>query len=307
MFKKASKKKAKLRCAIFGPSGAGKTYTILRIAKGMGGKTAAIDTECGSMSKYASVFNFDVLELKDKTIQGYVEAINMAGEAGYNNLLIDSLSHAWQELLEKIDKLAKTKYRGNTWSAWSEGTPEQKLLINAILSYPGHVFATMRSKTEWTTEKTSNGKNAPVRVGLAPEQGKSIEYEFDMLLEMNTDHYCNVIKDRTGKFQDKIIEKPDESFGKELVAWLNEGEEPLPEKPLRTEADVIEDVTEVLTTDVREAAKLIERIGEIGNVYEAKNWREKHKEEVNKLMLDDKNRVVKAYKDKLTELEKENK
>ena len=35
MFQKASKKKAKLRLAIDGPAGAGKTYTALRMANGL--------------------------------------------------------------------------------------------------------------------------------------------------------------------------------------------------------------------------------------------------------------------------------
>lgn len=222
-FQKAVKSKAKLRLALFGPSGAGKTYTALRIATGMGGKIALIDTERGSASKYADRFSFDVLDLDQKDINTYCMAIKAAGGAGYDVLVIDSLSHAWQELLEEIDKLAKAKYRGNTWSAWSDGTPKQKQLVDVILNFPGHILATMRSKTEWTTTTDSNGKSKPERVGLAPEQGKGIEYEFDMLMELSTDHIANVIKDRTGKYQDKLINKPDEALGSELIAWLNDG------------------------------------------------------------------------------------
>jgi hypothetical protein len=60
-----------------------------------------------------------------------------------------------------------------------------------------------------------------VRVGLAPEQGKGIEYEFDLLLELSPDHVGHVIKDRTGKFQDVLLEKPGEDFGQALAAWLS--------------------------------------------------------------------------------------
>lgn len=223
-FKKATKAAAKLRAAFFGPSGAGKTYTGLRVATGLaaGGQIAVIDTERGSASKYADRFSFDVLELEDQTIDGYVAAIREAGQAGYAVLVIDSLSHGWQTLLEEVEKLAKAKYRGNTWSAWSEGTPHQRRLVQAILNYPGHVIATMRSKTEWTTVD-NNGKKTPQRVGLAPEQGKGVEYEFDLLVEISTEHIANVIKDRTGKFQDKLLDKPGEEFGKQLAAWLSEG------------------------------------------------------------------------------------
>lgn len=222
-FKRATKAAAKLRAAIFGPSGAGKTFTSLRVATGLGGRIAVIDTERGSASKYSDRFTFDVLELEDQSIQGYVDAIQLAADAGYEVLVIDSLSHGWQTLLEEVEKLAKAKYRGNTWSAWSEGTPIQRKLVKAILSFPGHVLATMRSKTEWTTVDDGRGKKSPQRVGLAPEQGKGVEYEFDLLVEISTEHIANVIKDRTGKFQDKLIEKPDERFGRELAAWLADG------------------------------------------------------------------------------------
>ena len=225
-FKKATKAAAKLRAAVFGPSGAGKTFSGLRIATGLadGKPIAFIDTERGSASKYSDHFDFDVLELDDKSIEGYVDAIQLAAAEGYEVLIIDSLSHAWQQLLEEIDKLAKAKYRGNTWSAWSEGTPLQRKLVDAILNFPGHVLATMRSKTEWQTSSDGSGKTRPVRVGLAPEQGKGVEYEFDLLMEISTEHIGNVIKDRTGKFQDKLIDKPGEIFGTMLREWLSDGD-----------------------------------------------------------------------------------
>lgn len=234
-FKKATKSQAKLRAAVFGPSGAGKTFTTLRLAAGLGGPIAVIDTERGSASKYADRFQFDVLELPGKTIDLYCEAIRAAAGAGYQVLIIDSLTHAWQELLVKIDQLARAKYKGNTWSAWSEGTPEQRKLVDAILGYPGHVLVTMRSKTEWAEEKDDRGRMKPVRVGMAPEQGKGIEYEFDLLLELNTDHIGTVIKDRSGKFQDRMVEKPGEDLGRELAAWLSDGAPAVQAEPAKAE------------------------------------------------------------------------
>lgn len=237
-FKRATKAAAKLRAAVFGPSGAGKTYTTLGVAKGLGGRVAVIDTERGSASKYSDRFEFDVLELDDQSIDGYVAAIRLAAQEGYDVLVIDSLSHAWQTLLEEVEKLAKAKYRGNTWSAWSEGTPMQRKLVGAILDFPGHVLATMRSKTEWTTVD-NNGKKTPQRVGLAPEQGKGVEYEFDLLVEISTEHIANVIKDRTGKFQDKLLDKPGEEFGKQLAAWLAEGVETPAQPEVRTPTESV--------------------------------------------------------------------
>lgn len=62
-FVKAQKYESKLRLAITGPSGAGKTYTALSIAKHLPGPIALVDTEHGSASKYADLFDFDVLNL----------------------------------------------------------------------------------------------------------------------------------------------------------------------------------------------------------------------------------------------------
>lgn len=242
-FQKAEKSKSKLRAAFFGPSGSGKTYSALSVATGIAestkSKIAVIDSERGSASKYADIFAFDVVNLEKKNIDEYIRFIHDAQAEGYGVLIIDSMSHAWQELLEDVDKLAKTKFKGNSWSAWSEGTPKQKKFIDALLSFDGHIIATMRSKTEWQTSDNENGKKAPTRVGLAPEQGKGIEYEFDLLVEISTEHIANVIKDRTGKFQDSMLEKPGIQFGKDLVAWLNTGVDAQPKQKEKGKIDGI--------------------------------------------------------------------
>jgi len=231
-FQKASKARSKLRCALFGPAGSGKTMSALRIATGMGGRIAVIDTERGSASLYADRFEFDVLDLDNRTIDGYIEAFHVAAQGGYDVLVIDSLSHAWQELLGEINRFAQAKYGGNTWAAWSEGTPRQRRFVDALLDYPGHILATIRTKTAWDQEKDEKtGKNRPVRIGLVPEQGKGIEYEFALLMQIDTDHVVNVIKDRTGKFQDRLIDLPDEDLGRELAAWLAEGVPAPPAQP----------------------------------------------------------------------------
>ena len=68
-FKKATKEKAKLRLAVFGVSGSGKTFSALRIAKGLGGKIAVIDTERNSACKYSDRFDFDVCDAKKPSIE----------------------------------------------------------------------------------------------------------------------------------------------------------------------------------------------------------------------------------------------
>lgn len=240
MFKKAQKSKSKLRLAICGASGSGKSFSALRIASGMaaasGMKIAAIDSEKISLEKYADRFEFDIANEFDRLdIDTLLMLLSNAEKDGYGILIIDSLTHPWKNLLDEVDKIASGRCRGNSFAAWRFGTPKQNLLIEKILTSSCHIIATMRSKMEWLVEQEAGGKSKPVRVGLAPEQGKGIEYEFDMLIDLSVDHIANVLKDRTGKYQDAIIEKPGEEFGKELLAWLNDGAEPKKQPPRRSE------------------------------------------------------------------------
>lgn len=228
LFQKATKTQRNLRLAIYGASGSGKTYTALAIASGFGGSVALIDTE-NSADLYAD-FGFDIAPLAQPTIDNVVEYMRAA--IGYKTLIIDSFSHPWKELLDEVGQIARAKYNGNTHSAWSQGNEKQNKLINAVLKFPGHLIVTMRSKTEWMIEEYESGgrkKNKPVRLGLAPVQGKDIEYEFDMLMQISPDHFATFDKDRTGKFQDRVIEKPGKEFGQELIKWLQSA--PAKEKP----------------------------------------------------------------------------
>ena len=224
IFSKATKHDTHIKAAIFGPSGAGKTYTSLRIAGGIdkmiGNKgTALIDTEARSASKYADRFDFDTIDLAEPTPENYALAIRAAESAGYGVLIIDSLSHGWEELLAEVDRLAASN-KNNRFNPWSKITPRQREFVKALLGAKIHIIATMRSKTEWTINTDARGRMSPTRLGLKPNQGKDIEYEFDMLLQMDTAHSITVIKDRSSIFQDRDIAEPGESFGEELVKWL---------------------------------------------------------------------------------------
>lgn len=251
-FKKATKKQAKLRLALFGVSGSGKTYSALRLAKGLGGSIAVIDTENHTACKYSDRFDFDVCECEKASINNIVSLLNEASE--YDVLIIDSLTHAWDELLDEVNRIAKTKFGGNSWSAWSEGTPKQRAFIKSLLDFKGHLIVTMRSETSWEVTENDKGKKVPVRIGTAPKQGKSIEYEFDMLMQLSQDHSALVLKDRTGKYQDECIDLIDEELGKQLGEWLSDGEVVKEEKTL-TDSDVeifkqmsdIEDMEELAT------------------------------------------------------------
>jgi len=227
-FVKATKKESKLRLALIGSSGSGKTYSALAIATGLGGKIAVVDTERGSASKYADKFNFDVLELDSFSPERYVEAITAAAQAGYQILIIDSLSHAWSGkdgALEMVDRAAKKSQSGNTYTAWRDVTPKHNEMVDAIVQAPLHVIATMRAKTEYVLETNERGKQVPRKVGLAPVQRDGMEYEFDVVATMDADNNMIVEKSRCEAMSGQVYAKPNGQVSEILNRWLS-GEKP---------------------------------------------------------------------------------
>lgn len=232
LFKKAERKKAKLRLGLTGPSGSGKSYAALTLAKSIGGKIAAIDTEHGSLSLYTNLCEFDSIDMQAPyTPERMIEYIKMAEDNGYNVLIIDSITHEWSGAggcLEINDRLANSKFKGNTWSAWSETTPRHRKLLDTIISSGMHIIVTLRSKTE-----TVQGEGKKVfKVGMKSEQRDGFEYELTVVLDIVHDGHAAVAsKDRTGIFTDKDPAPITEATGRALIAWMNSGAEPTPEPP----------------------------------------------------------------------------
>jgi hypothetical protein len=228
MFKKATKEKSRLRAALIGPAGSGKTYTALRLACGLAGDAgvAVIDTERGSASKYADIFDFDVAELTTFSPEDYVKAIQEADAAGYGALVIDSLSHAWIGVggaLDQVDKAAAQSQTKNTFGAWRTVTPKHNKMVDAILACKAHVIVTMRAKTEYALEADEKNKYSVRKVGLAPVQRDGLEYEFDVVGDMTIDNTLIISKTRCSALSGAVINKPGEALAKTLLEWLSDG------------------------------------------------------------------------------------
>ncbi len=231
LFQKATKLQSKLRLALIGPSGSGKTYSALSLASQLGKRIAVVDTEHGSASKYADLFDFDVCELSSFHPQQYVSAIAQASEGGYDVLIIDSLSHAWMGrdgALELVDREVRRQSAisgrdGNSYTAWREVTPQHNALVEALLRCQTHLIVTMRSKTEYVLEQNSNGKTVPRKVGMAPIQRDGLEYEFDVVGDMTLENDLVVSKSRCPALSGQVIAKPGAQMAAILENWLTEG------------------------------------------------------------------------------------
>lgn len=227
-FRKAERKKVKLKIGISAPSGAGKTYSALLIAHGIcedWEKIAVIDTENGSAELYSNLGEYLVCQIAPPfTPQKYIDLIHEAEEEGVKVLIIDSLSHAWSGeggLLDMQDKIARASKSGNSYTAWREITPEHNRLVDTILQSPLDIIVTTRSKAEYVLTD-DNGKKGVKKVGMAPVFREGLEYELTTFFEMTQDHLATVSKDRTDLFNGKTF-IPSEETGKLLNEWRELG------------------------------------------------------------------------------------
>ncbi len=259
LFRRATREQAKLRLALIGPAGAGKTYSALALATNLvsGGRVAVIDTECGSAELYAKTFTFDTLALARHSPLDYVEAISAAEAEGYDVVVIDSLSHAWMGkdgALAQVDQ-AVERGGGNSFSAWRTVTPKHNQLVDKILSCKLHLIATIRAKTEYVQEKNDKGKTEIKKLGMQAVQRDGLEYEFTLVGDIDLSNTLKISKTRLNGviMPGDIFERPGAALAAKISGWLNDGAapvvrvapvatEPAPAPPSTALADGLADV-----------------------------------------------------------------
>jgi len=286
LFKPAVRERIKLRAAIDGPTGSGKTWTALqwaRILAGREGSIGVIDTESGGKgalryvappggainTRLAAVrvnwfdppYEFGHLPAKPPyDPRDLAKLIEVAGdELGEDGVLvIDSLTHFWNGeggTLDIVDDAATRT--GSSFTAWKEGTPAQRYMLDHILTARCHVLVTMRSKMEYAiedyTDSKGNKKSKPVRMGLQPEQRPGIEYEFDVVASMDRDHRLVITKSRLPDLADKVAQKGrSHEVAQTMGEWLATGAVPIDS----AQADaLVEAMNSVSDLDTRKALK----------------------------------------------------
>ncbi len=226
--RKATRAATKMRIGLAGTAGSGKTYSALLMASGMApwDKIALIDTENGSGDLYAHLGPYNIITLTAPfSPERYIEAIEACEKAGMEVIILDSMTHEWDGkggILELKDQAA-----GNSFTAWAKLTPRHNAFINKILASSAHMICTMRSKQDYVLVE-KNGKQVPQKVGLKAITREGVEYEFTVVLDIDTNHMATASKDRTEIFMksgsDMVIpEKISAETGHKLVDWAAEG------------------------------------------------------------------------------------
>ena len=216
--KKAVKYGAKMRLALYGPSGSGKTYTALKIGTEMAKKRIlVIDSERGSASKYADIFDFDVIELQSFHPNSYVEAIKAASQSpDHDVLIIDSASQEWDGSSGALE------LAGHNFTNWAKVTPLHNAFVDTMLSVNMHLIVTMRAKEEHVMEKVEGKSKPDVRsVGIEPIQRKGMVYEFDVVGSLDLDNVLTVAKTRCSELQNKVFPRAGSEIAEVMIRWLD--------------------------------------------------------------------------------------
>ncbi|MHB8053657.1 MAG: AAA family ATPase [Candidatus Aminicenantales bacterium] len=272
-FTKAERKQAKLRILITGPSGAGKTFSALLIASGIGKRIAVADSENRSASICAdrtegplAGLAFDIMDIEPPyTVDKFTAAIDAAIAAKYDVLLLDSISHEWAGeggLLSK--KEALDQRGGNSYTNWAGISKEHEIFKARLINADIHLICTARSKQDYVLEMNDKGKQAPKKVGLAPIQREGMEYEFTTVFDLAMDHNAVASKDRTSLFDGQIF-KPSIETGKKIMAWLmggkpvqKPGEQPK-EKPAEKTTETT--ISQGQIKEINEAIRRVQALG----------------------------------------------
>ncbi len=204
----AVRQQVPLWIGLFGPSGGGKTYTALRLAKGIqsvqAGPIYGVDTEAGRMLHYADQFQFQHIPFGEPYGSlDYLVAIKAA--LAHNStgkrptVIIDSLSHEHEGPGGMLSVHDAEVQRMATWDgkfdpkkaervkmlAWGKPKANRRALINGMLNLEANFILCFRAKESsvpvMKQEEGSNGraytKTEVVNQGFVPIGGDDFVYE----------------------------------------------------------------------------------------------------------------------------------
>ena len=264
--KKAVRERVFLKIAVGGPTGSGKTWGAIGVAKGLAptGKVLVLDTENRSASYYAGTtdapgaWDFDVVEIEAPfTPNKYLEGLRAAIDNGYEAVVIDSLTHEWNASGGILDQKSQKDARGgNSFTNWNDMKQIHNKFVETLLQSKIHVVCTLRSKMEYVMEEGANKKVEVKKIGLAPISSDGMEYEFGVFFDVDrSNHLAVATKDRTSLFEGRSVLLGDE-IGRELRAWRDSGAElaPEPPKPITNPAPAPATATQGTATPVAPAA-----------------------------------------------------
>jgi len=261
---------------IVAPSGAGKTFSALRLATGIqrvcGGDIAVIDTENGRALYYADKFKFlHVPFAAPFNSLDYLAAMRFCVSKGVKTIVTDSMSHehegqgghleTFQAELDRLSRGDDSKRDRMKMLAWQKPKEQRKKLMLEMNQMNVNFISTFRAKEKL---KLVTGKQ-PIEMGFQPIAGEELIYEMvlKMLLLPGAEGVPTWQSDYMGeramiKLPDQFRpffdrDKPvqiDEDLGQKLAEWAagsKPGAEPPINHPAHSEQRAIADQFDLAT------------------------------------------------------------
>lgn len=175
---------------LWGMSDSGKTYSALRLARGLvgpKGRIALVDTENGRALIYAGKFGgwLHIDFQPPYTPERYIAALDAAIKAGAQAVIFDSMSHVWQGEGGVLQQAESVKTEG--LNKWRRPKMAYLRMANALFRAPVHVIFCLRAKNK--NVQTGKGKDAQiVNVGHVPicDPDQLIIYECTVSVHMES-------------------------------------------------------------------------------------------------------------------------
>jgi|TARA_A100000172_G_scaffold77540_1_gene62071 hypothetical protein len=240
-FKPAEPQQARLKIAIYGPPGSGKTFTSLLWAEGLaksrGKKIAFVDTERGTdfyaqevknRKIHPEAFAFDAIYTK--SLKLVRDAIAELDPEEYGVVVLDSISHLWDSAIEAYEG-QKTSADTIPMHAWGQIKKPYKQLLNYLIASPFDVFILGRQGNVFEED---GGQLRKVGVKMKAEGETPHEPHVCVRLENKQDQadttkstvLMYVEKDRTGILQGQTIANPNFKTIEVLLPYLGDKQAP---------------------------------------------------------------------------------
>jgi len=263
-----------LLIGVAGASGSGKTYSAMRMARGIvgpGKRFAVIDTEGRRALHYAGMFDFDHLELDAPfRPERYAEAIKLVADRGYEAIVVDSMSHEWagdggildwqEEEFQRMGGRDAVKM-----ASWIKPKMSHKKMVQALLQVRAHLILCFRAEPKIEMVKEDGKLVVREKQSLIGKGGWIPICEKNLPFELTVSFLLT--PDKPGmpqpiKLQEQHkpmfpLDQPLDERSGELIAQWAHGEAPKPpssaEQKLREAGSlrVLEETWKSLTADER--------------------------------------------------------
>lgn len=313
-FKPAVRQDTPLIIGLAGPTKSGKTYSAMRLAKGLcanGKPIVMLNAEGARGHQYAEKFTYLACELTPPYRPlSYTEALSEAVKLKPGVVIIDSVSHChdgpggvleWHEEImdQRAGKNASWKDRQKyTFSAWIEPKASENELRYQLLSMPCPLILCMRAKEKVKVLEGGGVKD----LGWQPICGESLAFEtiFTLMLTPGCKGVPDMsLSDMREPFESFIQPgKPiDEALGSRLKLWATGA--PSKEGVGEPSADTTAEPLEVSGGAPSTSDMLDELVGEYMQQYRLSQSGKEASGVMNAVVADD--RLGRADRDKLIE------